>query len=247
VPLDLPEFVGVFARPANRKVKVKDLDQFMDWLHVLADSIVVKVYAGDTPEERNQFKRRVAAHLRLFHGHVVTPNEDSLTFSTNTVNVRVEALAAVLHSIGCIECRILSFGMKWQVSKAQPRIDYFIQRHLVDFPEDEHNARNTFDYGLIDHQINRRMLNAFRFRDIQMIENGRGNRHFKKAKVHKMFGFNTGFGSISFKPTFHPAFEKVKIYPEMVHEVLSIVKRQTLDDMPKTVRTMHTRLEHYKR
>jgi hypothetical protein len=39
---DLPELFGVMGRPANRQVKVKDLDDFNDWVHVISDPIVVK-------------------------------------------------------------------------------------------------------------------------------------------------------------------------------------------------------------
>lgn len=45
---DLPELFGIMGRPANRKVKVKDLVRFDHWLHVISDPIVVKIYAGET-------------------------------------------------------------------------------------------------------------------------------------------------------------------------------------------------------
>ncbi len=40
---DLPTLFGIMARPANRKVSVKDLPEFHDWFHVISDPIVVKV------------------------------------------------------------------------------------------------------------------------------------------------------------------------------------------------------------
>ncbi len=39
---DLPALFGIMARPANRKVPVRDLPEFDDWLHVISDPIVVK-------------------------------------------------------------------------------------------------------------------------------------------------------------------------------------------------------------
>lgn len=43
---DLPDLFGIMARPANRKVKIKDLPEFSNWLHVISDPIVVKVFVG---------------------------------------------------------------------------------------------------------------------------------------------------------------------------------------------------------
>lgn len=44
--LDLPALFGIMARPANRRIHVRDLPEFWDWLHVISDPIVVKVFAG---------------------------------------------------------------------------------------------------------------------------------------------------------------------------------------------------------
>jgi len=44
---DLPALFGIMARPANRKVPVRELPEFDDWLHVIFDPIVVKVYVGN--------------------------------------------------------------------------------------------------------------------------------------------------------------------------------------------------------
>jgi hypothetical protein len=38
---DLPALFGSMARPTNRKVPVRDLPEFDDWLHVISDPIVV--------------------------------------------------------------------------------------------------------------------------------------------------------------------------------------------------------------
>lgn len=208
---------------------------------MIPDPVVVKVHAGDNANDRNTFKRDIVSRLREFHGLVLTPNEDNHTLSTNQVNISVEAIATVLHDLGATKCRVLSFGMKWKIPVAEPKIDYFINRYFATVARDRRTAPNTFDYGVGDHEVNTNMINAFRFTDIQVIANGRQNQHFRQNVVYPMF-MQRGSGSISFKPTFNSAFEEVKIYPELVHEVLSVLKRQTLDDMPKTVRTMQIRL-----
>jgi len=43
---DLVALFGIMACSINRKVPVRDLPKFDDWLHVISDPIVVKVYTG---------------------------------------------------------------------------------------------------------------------------------------------------------------------------------------------------------
>lgn len=50
--LDLPKLIAVIACRANRKAKIKDLEEFEKWLHIISDAIVVKVYAeNDIPKK----------------------------------------------------------------------------------------------------------------------------------------------------------------------------------------------------
>lgn len=79
--LDLPALFGIIARPANRKIPVRDLPEFVDWLHVISDPIVVKVYAGGIDEDREAFKRYLVEVLRSDFGMTLTPADDSLTLS----------------------------------------------------------------------------------------------------------------------------------------------------------------------
>jgi hypothetical protein len=53
---DLLALFGIIIWSTNYKVKVKNLPEFDDWLHVIYDPIVVKVYAGSTDEEQMRFK-----------------------------------------------------------------------------------------------------------------------------------------------------------------------------------------------
>jgi hypothetical protein len=128
---DLLKFVGFITRPANRKVKVHDLDEFKYWLHVIFDPVVVKVYAGDTPNDKIDFKNSVVYYLRHFHGLILTSNEDSLTLSTNQVNILVQAITKVLYDLGAKECKVLTFGMKWKIPMAEPKIDHFINQYFT--------------------------------------------------------------------------------------------------------------------
>jgi hypothetical protein len=209
---------------------------------MISDPIVVKVYVGDTPNDRTNFKNSVGSRLQCFHGLVLTPNEDSLILSTNQINISVQAIATVLHDLEAKASRVLTFRMKWKILVAEPKINHFIDRYFATVVWDPLYVPNTFDYGIVDYAINGDTFNSFNYNDIQIAEDGKHQQNFKLNKVYKMF-MHRGFGSICFKPTFHIAFQEIKIYPELVHEVVSVLKRQALDDMPKTIQTMKTRLQ----
>ena len=93
------------ARLANRKVRVKDLQEFDDWLHVISDPIVVKVYTGSSKEEREDFKDQLVTLLQAGYGMTLTCNRDSLTLSRNQVNIPVWAMSHALHDLGAKICR----------------------------------------------------------------------------------------------------------------------------------------------
>lgn len=46
--MDLPSMFGIMARPANMVIIIRDSLEFADWLHMMLDHVVVKVYAGST-------------------------------------------------------------------------------------------------------------------------------------------------------------------------------------------------------
>ncbi len=126
---DLPTLFGIMARPANRKVPVRDFPEFDDWLHVISDPIVVKVYAGNDEHERAAFKDDLVNTLRRAFGLTLTCSSDSLTLSRNQVNVPISAMSDVVHSLGARVCRVSFFAMKWEIINTEPTIDRFIQRY----------------------------------------------------------------------------------------------------------------------
>jgi hypothetical protein len=109
---DLPALFGIMACPANRKVPVRDLPKFDDWLHVISDPIVVKVYAGSDEPERATFKDELVNILCQDFGMTLTCSRHSLTLSWNQVNVHISAMLDALHSLGARVCRVSFFGMK---------------------------------------------------------------------------------------------------------------------------------------
>ena len=230
--LDLPELFGSIARPGNRKVKVKDLEDFDDWLHVLSDPIVVKVYAGNGDAMREDFKDQLTKLLRIDYGLVLSCSNDALTLCRNQVNISVKAMSEALHRLGARICRVQFFGMKWGILVAEPKIDHFIDRYRDEMDDSVPFHHNIFDIGVA---FNTNILTLFKFSDAQVLTGKYNERH-----VHEMFNID-GFGSVDFKPDIDNIL-KIKVYQELCHEILSVIHKQNLDDMPKTIFTVRTRL-----
>lgn len=122
---ELSDLFGIMARLANRLVKIRDLVEFSDWLHVMSDPIVVRVYAGRDREERDSFRADLVEMLRILLGLTLTCSTDSYTLSRNQVNVSVSAMSQAL---GARICRVSFFGIKWRFTEAKPILDGFIDR-----------------------------------------------------------------------------------------------------------------------
>ena len=56
--MDLPSMFGIMTRPANRLISVRDAEQFDDWLHVILNPVVVRVYAGGVRTRSAAFDTR---------------------------------------------------------------------------------------------------------------------------------------------------------------------------------------------
>ena len=61
-----------------------------------------------------------------------------------------------------------------------------------------------------------------------------------------MLGFRD-LGSVEFTIDGIDRIAKVKVYQVLVHEILSFIPREYMDDMPVTIRTMRTRAEQLER
>ena len=70
--LDLPSLFGIIARPANMLIGVRDDPQFDDWLHVISDPVVVRVFAGEDEAEVRSFRDHVVELLRRAYGLTLT-------------------------------------------------------------------------------------------------------------------------------------------------------------------------------
>jgi hypothetical protein len=82
------------ACPANRKIRVRDLNDFVGWLYVISDPIVIRVYACDDNAAREAFKASLIKELHSIHGTVLTCHPvSSLTLCRNQVNIPMRILA----------------------------------------------------------------------------------------------------------------------------------------------------------
>ena len=174
---DLPTLIGTIGRPTNRKVKIKDLEEFACWIHVISYPIVVKVYGRSNQLERNAFKDEVFRCLRSRFDMTLSPNYDSMTLFNNQVNNAVSALSQSLVSLGAKICRVQFFGMKWQLSEAEPIIDSFVERYHSDM-DLVPLERNIFDYGVAFPE--ERMI-LYKFSEDQVAA-----KFFVEGRVHEM-------------------------------------------------------------
>jgi hypothetical protein len=171
--------------------------------------------------------------LRRGFGITLTCSSDSLTLSRNQVNVPIAAMSDALHSLGARVCRVSFFGIKWDILDAEPMIDRFIQQYRAEMGSSVPTQKNMFDYGV---QFPTGGLQLYKFSEVQ-----REARRFKEGTVHEMCNVE-GYGSLDFRPIIDPQIAKVKVYQVLCHEILSVIQKQMLDDMPATMRTMRTRL-----
>lgn len=49
----MPDFFGIIAFLENRKVKVRDLPEFSDWLHVISNLVIIRVFGGSDTDQRD--------------------------------------------------------------------------------------------------------------------------------------------------------------------------------------------------
>ena len=146
--LDLPGLFGSMAHPANRRVKIKDLVKFSDWLHVISDPIVVRVYAGRDRDERDSFRADLVEMLRIPLGLTLIYSNDSHTLSRNHVNVLVTAMLQALYALRARICRVSFFGMKLRLTEAEPILDRFIENYRAELGSSVPVQKNMFDYGV---------------------------------------------------------------------------------------------------
>ena len=229
---DLPSLFGIMARSANRVIRIRDSLEFDDWLHVISDLVVVRIYAGSTEDEVHSFRNDVVGMLHKAWRVTLTPSRDCYLLSRNQVNVPMSALAYCLYALDARCCRVSFFVMKWDLPSAEPVIDHYIGRYCDQMVSSVSEGKNLCDYGL---RIDTNDIVLIGFSEAQLMSH-----RFVEGLVNEMCDIED-LGSVSLNSIIDVHISRIKIYQELCHKIVCVVQRQTLDDMPSTVRTMRTR------
>ena len=102
---------------------------FDDWLHVVSDPMVARVYAGKDRDEQHRFRSDLVEMLRVQLSLTLTCINDNHTLSCNQINVSVSAMSQTLHALGAWICRVSFFGIKWRLTEAETIFDYVIDKY----------------------------------------------------------------------------------------------------------------------
>jgi hypothetical protein len=134
-------------------VRIRDLEDFHDWVHVISNPIVVRIFADETVIERESTKIKILEALKISFGVILTRNLNSLILCKNQVNVPSIAMVEALYLSGARICRVGFFGMKMPIVLGEPFIDNLVQRYLEFFtPEVEARIlqnKSVFDIGTV--------------------------------------------------------------------------------------------------
>ena len=133
--------------PTNRLIRVRDAEQFDEWLHVISDPVILRVYAVKDEDKVRSFRDQIGEMLCRTYGLTFTTSRDCHLLSRNHMNVLVAALAEILHGLGARLCRVSFFGMKWALSSVEPIIDHYIGRYRDQMDSSVPKGMNSFDYG----------------------------------------------------------------------------------------------------
>lgn len=93
--------------------------------------------------------------------------------------------------------------------------------------------KNVFD---CDVRIQKNYLVLYNFSDEQ-----RRVRMYMEGIVYLMCN-NEEHGFVDFMSVVDQRITRIKIYTKLCDEILSVIRRQMLDHIPSSMRTMHTRL-----
>ena len=179
---------------------------------------------------------KILEALRISVGIILTRNSSSLILSRNQVNVSTIGMAEALYNSGARICRVGFFGMKMPIGIAEPLIDNLVKCYLDSLTPELNSQilhnKSIFDIGIVTPTEG---IELFSFGD-----NQRRAKQYSEGKMHEMCN-QSKFGSISFRPTRLVQIKQIKMYPKLVYVILSVIARENLDDMPKTMYTNRTR------
>ena len=170
--------------------------------------------------------------LRTCYALTLIPSRDCHLLSRNQVNVPIGTLSVILHGFG-----LASIGCPssvWRgISSVPSRLStttlvYTAIKYVHPFLRDE-----LIWLRLSDRHWRDRAFGAQRGAAVEPSVFGRSCARDVR---------HGGDGSIRLTPSIDMSISRVNIYQELCHEILSILQRLILDDMPNTLRMMRTRV-----
>ena len=117
-------------RPCNRKVRLRDFEGFIDRLHAISDSVVIRVSSGDTNVERELTKVKILEALKISFGITLTRNSSSLILSKNRVNVSTIGMAKAIYISWARIFRVGFSSMKMPIGIVESLMDNLMQRYI---------------------------------------------------------------------------------------------------------------------
>lgn len=138
---------GIMARPACRRISVRDPLKLLDPLHVISYPVVVGAREHLHRVEMEVFEASLVDTLRTDFGITLACATNGCMLSTSQVNVPVVAMSEALCTLGACLCRVSLFGMRISIPSAEPVIDNFIRRYRDQMGATVPTGRNVFDYG----------------------------------------------------------------------------------------------------
>ena len=183
------------------------VEGFGDWLHVISDPVVVRVYAGEIDFERELTKAKILEILRICFGISLTRNKNSLILSRNQINVSTIAIAEALNISRARTCRVGFFGMKMPIGITEPLMDNLVGPYLefltLELETRILHNKSVFDIGIVTLT---ECIELYSFSD----DRRHANKYHEK-KMHEMCN-QCNFGSLSFRPIELEEIKQIKIY-----------------------------------
>jgi hypothetical protein len=95
---DLSLLLGAIIWPDNREIKLRDFEDFRDWLHVISDlirikSVVVRIYPCEIDVEKELTNVKILESLKISFDITLIRNLNNLISSKNQMNVSTIGMA----------------------------------------------------------------------------------------------------------------------------------------------------------
>lgn len=183
-------------------------------MHVISDPVVVRIYVWEGEDEMRSFWDNVIEILHAAYGFTFTFSHDCHLLSRNQVNVLISTLSKILYGLDVWICRVSFFV------SAEPIIDHYIVRYRDQMGSSVHKGNEL---------IWLRISVWYWWYSIVRVQRGAA------AKLSICGGscaWDVRHGGVRLNSSIDVRISRKNIYHELYHEILSVVQRMVLDDIP---------------